>query len=81
MHGPSVAEIEVKKSLARMKEAAAMGQDDPSGIVNRALQTGLPAEYRAYMPKEAAVKRKIQREQEENTRTTKNIVRAYNITY
>ena len=27
MHGPSVAQIEVKKSLARMKEAAAKGQD------------------------------------------------------
>ena len=27
LHGPSVAQIEVKKSLARMKEAAAQGQD------------------------------------------------------
>ena len=47
MHGPSVAEIEVKTSLARMKEAAAMGQDAPPRIVNRELLTGLPAEYRA----------------------------------
>ena len=45
-----------------MKKDAAMGQDTPSRIVNRELQTGLPAEYSAYMPKETAVKRKIQRE-------------------
>ena len=32
LHGPSVAEIEVKKSLARMKEVAAQGQDAPSSI-------------------------------------------------
>ena len=32
LHGPSVAEIVVKKSLARMKEVAAQGQDAPSSI-------------------------------------------------
>ena len=62
MHGPSMAEIEVKKSLARMKEVASSSQDAPSRIVNKELQSSLPAEYRAYLPKEAAVKRKIQRE-------------------
>ena len=62
LHGPSVAQIEVKKSLARMKEAAAQGQDAPSRIVNRELQSSLPAEYRPYLPKEATVKRAIQRE-------------------
>ena len=35
LHGPSVAQIEVKKSIARMKEAAAQGRDAPSRIVNR----------------------------------------------
>ena len=62
LHGPSVAEIEVKKSLARMKEEAAQGQDVPSRILNRELQGSLPAEYRPYLPKEATVKRAIQRE-------------------
>lgn len=62
LHGPSVAQIEVKKSLARMKEVAAQGQDAPSRIVNRELQSSLPAEYRPYLPKEATVKRAIQRE-------------------
>ena len=51
LHGPSVAEIEVKKSLARMKEVVAQGQDTPSRILNRELQGSLPAEYRPYLPK------------------------------
>lgn len=29
-HGPNMADIEVKKSLARLKEAASQGQDAPS---------------------------------------------------
>ena len=62
LHGPNVAEIEVKKSLARMKEVAAQGQDAPSRILNRELLGSLPAEYRPYLPKEATVKRVIQRE-------------------
>ena len=44
LHGPSVAEIEVKKSLARMEEVAAQGQDAPSRILNRELQGSLSAE-------------------------------------
>ena len=63
MHGPSVAEIEVKKSLARMKEVAAQGQDAPSRIHNQELQGSLPADYRPYLPKEATLKRAIQPEQ------------------
>ena len=55
-------EIEVKKSLARMKEVAAQGQDAPSSILNWELQGSLPGEYRPYLPKEATVKRAIQRE-------------------
>ena len=55
-------EIEIKKSLARMKEVAAQGQDAPSGILNQELQGSLPAEYRPYLPKDATVKRAIQRE-------------------
>ena len=53
LHGPSVAEIEIKKSLARMKEVAAQDQDAPSRILNRELQGSLPAENRPYLPKEA----------------------------
>ena len=34
LHGRSVAQIEVKKYLARMKEVAAQGHDVPSRIVN-----------------------------------------------
>ena len=62
LHGPIVAEIEVKKSLARMKEVAAQGQDAPSRILNQELQGSLPAKYRPYLPKEATLKRAIQRE-------------------
>ena len=57
LHCPSVAEIEVKKSLARMKEVAAQGQDAPSRILKRELQGSLPAEYRPFFTK---VKRTIQ---------------------
>ena len=62
MHGPSKADIEVNKSLARMKEAAAHCQDAPSRIVNRELQASLPTEFRGYLPQESTMKRKIQRE-------------------
>ena len=49
----------MKESLARM---VAQGQDVPSRIVNRELQSSLPAEYRPYLPKEATVKKAIQQE-------------------
>ena len=40
LHGPSVAQVEVKKSLARIKDAVAgQGQDAPSRIVIRSLLT------------------------------------------
>ena len=39
LHGPSVAQVEVKRSLARIKDAVAQGQDTPSRIVLRSLLT------------------------------------------
>ena len=50
MHGPSMEDIEVKKSLARMKEEASSSQAAPSRIVNKELQSSLPAEYGTYLP-------------------------------
>ena len=62
LHAPSPQEAEVKKSMARLKEAASCSQDAPSRLVNKELQDNLPPEVRGYWPKEATVKRRIQRE-------------------
>ena len=62
VHAPSPHEVEVKKSMARLKDAASSSQDAPSRLVNKELQDNLPAEFRGYWPKETTVKRRIQRE-------------------
>ena len=75
-HGPNVAQVEVKKAMARMKDIAAQGQDAPARIINRELQSSLPAEFRPYLPKDATVKRAIQRERrKKNSRAAKVISR------
>ena len=62
MHIPSKQEVEIQKSMARLKEIAGTSQEAPSRLVNRELQDAFLPEYRAYWPKEATVKRRIQRE-------------------
>ena len=48
MHIPSKQEVEIQKSMTRLKEIAGTSQEAPSRLVNIELQDAFPAEYRAY---------------------------------
>ena len=61
-HEPDIARVEVQKCVARIRATASVSQEAPAKIVNKELATDLPAEFRAYFPKESAVKRTIQRQ-------------------
>ena len=61
MHIPSKQEVEIQKSMACLKEITGTSQEAPSRLVNRELQDAFPPEYRDYWPKEATIKRQIQK--------------------
>ena len=48
LHIPSKQEVEIQKSIARLKDIAGTSQEAPSRLVNRELQDAFPPEFRAY---------------------------------
>ena len=46
MYGPDIPQIEVQKSMARIREAASNTQEAPAKILNKELVKDLPAELK-----------------------------------
>ena len=46
MHGPDMPQLKVRKSMARIREAASKTQEAPAKILNKELAKDLPAEFK-----------------------------------
>ena len=46
MHEPDIPQLEVQKSIARIREAASKTQEAPAKILNKELAKDLPAEFK-----------------------------------
>ena len=49
MYGPDIHQLEVQKSMARIRDAASKTQDAPAKILNKELAKDLPAEFKINM--------------------------------